>query len=337
MSRARIFTIESTALAMRHRVRRRRSIIHEFGMNTSTHGIPGIARSQSPPNTLFWSICFATFAAITIYFVYREIRAFFDYETQTSVSVVSEWPQLFPAFTICNIVPVRLDRFIEPFLAYVNAVNGTGRSASTSIASVEAKYIGEFLQVKINRNESVDDFFYPLNAMLIRCVFNGRSCSALNFTSFLSSSYGRCYTFNAKLKETKNVRFSDEYGGPGNLNLRLYVHSHQYVPYIREGTCTPPFERALSLHVRRLGVGMIGMVHDNVQLPTIDLSGLALATGNKHRITYTKKSVSYLRRPYTTCTDKVPPMMQAMFDNYQGAEYEYSEDICYELCMQVYT
>jgi len=85
------------------------------------------------------------------------------------------------------------------------------------------------------------------------------------------------------------------------------------------------------------GVGMIAMVHDNVQLPVIDYAGMALATGFKHRITYTKKTISYLRSPYSTCDDKIPPMMQAMFDNYQGAEYQYSEDICYELCTEIYT
>ena len=85
------------------------------------------------------------------------------------------------------------------------------------------------------------------------------------------------------------------------------------------------------------GVGMIGMVHDNVQIPMIDYAGMALATGFKHRLTYTKKTITYLRAPFSTCDDQIPAMMQAMFDNYQGAEYEYSEDICYELCTQVYT
>ncbi|CAF1442690.1 unnamed protein product [Rotaria sp. Silwood1] len=88
---------------------------------------------------------------------------------------------------------------------------------------------------------------------------------------------------------------------------------------------------------RSQSVGMIAMVHDNAQLPLIDSAGMALATGFKHRITYTKKIISYLRSPYSTCNDEIPPMMQAMFDNYQGAEYGYSEDICYELCTEVFT
>ncbi|UJR14674.1 hypothetical protein I4U23_001667 [Adineta vaga] len=314
-----IFVMNLEANKVRRVSHRRRSIIREFGLNTSTHGVPGIARSQSIHNTIFWSICFIVFAAITLYFVTREIRSYFDYPTQTSVTMVSEWPQYFPAFTICNIVPVRYDRFIQPFLVYLTKrLNTTYMNDSNVITAAQARYFADFFQMKVNRNESLDDFYFSLDTMLIKCVFNGRSCSAANFTSFSSSNYGRCYTFNAKLRNRKNVLFSDEYSGPGNLNLRFYVHSYQYVPYIREG------------------VGMIGMLHDNVQLPTIDYSGLALSTGYKHRITYSKKTISYLRSPYSTCDNKIPIMMQAMFDNYQGAEYEYSEDLCYELCTQVY-
>ncbi|CAF0745170.1 unnamed protein product [Adineta ricciae] len=297
---------------------RRRSIIRAFALNTSAHGIPGIARSQSKHNTIFWSMCFTAFAVTTLYFVVEEIRHYFDYSTQTTVTVMSEWPQYFPAFTICNLVPVRYDRFIQPYIAFLTSLNKTNVSESTTISSTEARYIADFFQTKINRNESLDEFFFPLETMLMKCVFNGRVCSAVNFTSFSSSTYGQCYTFNAKLKNQTNIRFSDENGGPGNLYLRFYVHSHQYVPYIREG------------------IGMIGVVHDNVQLPMIDYSGMALSTGYKHRMTYSKKTISYLRSPYTTCNDKIPLMMQAMFDNYEGVEYEYSEDVCYDLCVEVY-
>ncbi|CAF2515109.1 unnamed protein product [Rotaria sp. Silwood2] len=294
-----IFVIGTTMNKTRRQVSRRRSIIREFGLNTSAHGIPGIARSQSIHNTIFWSISFIIFTGITLYFVIQEIRSYFEYSTQTSVNIVSEWPQHFPAFTICNLAPVRYDRFIELFRNYTATFNITNTNDTTSISLFQAKYMGDFFQMKINRNESLNEFFFPLNAMLMKCVFNGRPCSAVNFTSFSSSSYGFCYTFNAKLKNSNHIHYSNEYGGSG--------------------------------------VGMIAMVHDNAQLPLIDSAGMALATGFKHRVTYTKKIISYLRSPYSTCNDEIPPMMQAMFDNYQDAEYAYSEDICYELCTVVFT
>ncbi|CAF4932388.1 unnamed protein product [Rotaria sp. Silwood1] len=227
-----------------------RSIIQEFALNTSTHGIPGIARSQ-----------------------------------------ISEWPQNFPAFTICNVARIRYDQFIIPFLNYTNELNITNTNDTTSFSLLQAKYVNEFF----------------------------RLCSASDFTSFSSSSYGLCYTFNAKLKNMTDVRKSNEYGGSGKLELSFYVHSHQYVPYTTED------------------IGMIGMVHDNTQFPMIEFAGRALVTGFKHRMTYAKKTIFYLRAPYTTCNDEIPPTMQAMFDSYPDVEYVYSEDLCYDLCTEVYT
>ncbi|CAF3833670.1 unnamed protein product [Rotaria sp. Silwood1] len=88
---------------------------------------------------------------------------------------------------------------------------------------------------------------------------------------------------------------------------------------------------------RSQNIGMIGMVHDNTQFPMIEFAGRALVTGFKHRMTYAKKTIFYLRAPYTTCNDEIPPTMQAMFDSYPDVEYVYSEDLCYDLCTEVYT
>ncbi|CAF4573533.1 unnamed protein product, partial [Rotaria magnacalcarata] len=41
--------------------------------------------------------------------------------------------------------------------------------------------------------------------------------------------------------------------------------------------------------------------------------------------------------PYSTCNDEIPLIMQTMFDNYPNVEYSYSEDLCYDLCAEVYT
>ncbi|CAF4658093.1 unnamed protein product [Rotaria socialis] len=108
-----------------------------------------------------------------------------------------------------------------------------------------------------------------------------------------------------------NVRKSDEYDGSGKLELSLYAHSHQYIPYV--------------------GEGMVAMVHDNRRFPMIEFAGRALVTGLKHRMTFSKKSIFYLSAPYSTCHDEIPLIMQTMLDTYPNAEYSYSEDLCAEV------
>ena len=49
--------------------RRARSIINEFFLNTSTHGLPGIARSESIHNRLFWIATLSCFTGIMLYFI----------------------------------------------------------------------------------------------------------------------------------------------------------------------------------------------------------------------------------------------------------------------------
>jgi len=212
---------------------RRRSIILEFGLNTTAHGIPRIARSQSLPNRLFWSVCTIGFTSIMLYSVIQSIRAYFDYKTQTSISVDFEWPQYFPAFSICNLSPIRFDRFIEPFINYTNSRNLTKTNDTNFISSYQATFIYEFIQFTINNNGPLREFMYPLSSMLIQCKYNEFTCTAKDFLTFISPSYGLCYTFNAKVKN-ESIRYLNDNGGYGKLELRLYAHSHQYVHFLTD-------------------------------------------------------------------------------------------------------
>ncbi len=78
------------------------------------------------------------------------------------------------------------------------------------------------------------------------------------------------------------------------------------------------------------------MIHDNTQLPQIDVAGINLAPGRRHKLGYQKQTTYFLQSPYTDCTDEIPPVMQAMFDGYEGVEYAYSQSICYIICTQTY-
>jgi hypothetical protein len=81
---------------------------------------------------------------------------------------------------------------------------------------------------------------------------------------------------------------------------------------------------------------MVAMIHDNTELPLIDVAGIELAPGRKHKLSYKKMTNQLLSSPYSNCTEEVPLVMQAMFDQYQGADYTYSQVICNVLCVQAY-
>ena len=233
-----VFTVDREAVRDGCRRQRRRSIIRNFALNTSTHGLPGIARSESIHNRVFWSLSTIAFTGVMLYFVIQSIRDYFSYPTQTSVGVTIEWPIPFPAFTFCNYSPLRRDTFTSAFTTYLNFLQITNSSDTNVIFSRYIDFVRDFLQQKINQNEPIDDFLFPLEAMLIRCRFNDVPCNTSDFISFESPLYGRCYTYNAKMKDQPNggVRDSNLNGGNGVLDLHLYIHSHQYIPYLTDGT-----------------------------------------------------------------------------------------------------
>lgn len=246
---ATVFPIDPEILKPHSKLKRTGSIIKEFGLNTSTHGIPSIARSETILNRIFWSISTLIFASIMTYFIVEAIIAYFQYPSQTSVSVIVEWPQAFPAVTICNYCPLRYDRFIGPYLNYLQMFNLTNITDINNLINItdinnftyeQSLYIRDFLTYKLNQNETLYEYFYSLDIMLMSCNYNGISCSSANFTWFASASFGFCYTFNAKLKNAAvndGIRYSSDNGGYGLLELRLYAHQQLYVPYLSYGKC----------------------------------------------------------------------------------------------------
>ncbi|CAF1173656.1 unnamed protein product [Rotaria sordida] len=318
---ATVFPIDAKALEPDPKFRRRRSIIREFSLNTSTHGIPGIARSQNIHNRIFWIVSTLIFTGIMLFFIVESMKAYFNYPTQTSVSFIVERSQAFPAVSICNYSPMRFDNFIEPFLNFTKSRNLTYTNDTSTISEEQSRYIRDFIQNLLRHGEPVDSYFFPISSMLISCLYNGQRCQTNDFIPFYSSSFGRCYTFNAKMKlNQSSVRNTTDNGGPGKLELQLYAHSHQYIPYV----------------VKDVSVGMMAMIHDNTELPLIEVAGIQLEPGREYKLSYKKKIYQLLPSPYSDCTNKIPLVIQAMFNRYAGADYAYSQVLCYTLCIQTY-
>ncbi|CAF3610006.1 unnamed protein product [Rotaria sp. Silwood1] len=319
---ATVFPVDAEALKPDLKLHRRRSIIRDFSLNTSTHGVPGIARRQSIHNRIFWIVSTLVFTGIMLFFVVESIKQYFSYPTQTSVSFAVERSQAFPAVSICNYSPFRLDNFIEPFINFTNSRNLTNTTDTSTISSEQSQYIRKFFQNLLNHGKPVDYYFFPLSSMLISCLYNGKRCQTTDFIPFLSSSFGRCYTFNAKMKSNESrVRSTTDDGGIGKLELQLYAHSHQYVSYI----------------AKDISVGMVAMIHDNTELPLIEVAGMQFDPGRKYKLNYKKRTNQLLPFPYSDCTTKVPLIMQAMFKRYADADYAYSQVLCSVLCIQAYT
>jgi hypothetical protein len=81
---------------------------------------------------------------------------------------------------------------------------------------------------------------------------------------------------------------------------------------------------------------MMIMIHDNTELPLIEVGGIQLAPGLRHKLGYQVTTSQLLPSPYSDCTDTISPAMQATFDQYEGADYAYSQVLCNTICVQTY-
>ena len=169
--------------------RRARSIIREFGLNTSTYGIPGFARSENVPNRVFWTISTIVFTGVMGYFITESILNLLQYPTQTLMTVIDDSTQNFPAISICNSSSLLYDLFIKDFLNYTDGLSLTNASNYT-FAEKQMMQIQDFFHYKLNKNESMNGYFFTLENMLIKCKFNQLNCNKKDFISFSDARYG---------------------------------------------------------------------------------------------------------------------------------------------------
>ena len=81
----------------------------------------------------------------------------------------------------------------------------------------------------------------------------------------------------------------------------------------------------------------MAVVHDNSEMPQIDLAAMGLGPGKKHVLTFRKKTNYFLPPPYTACTNEIPIALQLIYNRFDGVDYQYSNFLCYITCIQSYT
>ncbi|CAF4400430.1 unnamed protein product [Rotaria socialis] len=133
----------------------------------------------------------------------------------------------------CNYSPARFDRLAGPFLNYLNSINATNTKDTETLTREQATLLRDYLQYRLNTDQSVAEYFLSLDTMLIEYFYN---------------------------------------------------------------------DQALDV-----SAGMVVMIHDNTQLHLIDISGILLAHGRKHKLRYKKKVFhGYLCSSLTTSSAVAP-------------------------------
>jgi hypothetical protein len=304
-------------------IQRRRSILLEYLITTSTHGLRSVGRAYSTCNRLVWIVTFTVACVLMLSFIVSSVLQYLSYPTQTNVEIVFNPTMPFPAVTICSGTPYRYDKINESLVDFFYRLypsNATFNQSSLNLLSLP-------LMVDLfnrNRTDQLVSMGFRLSDMLLQCTYNEINCSNA-FTLSISSILGNCFTFNWKT----STQFFTISGFGATLVIREGLQMTFYI------------SREAYFPSTTYDIGLTVLLHSNDELPVPNENGLSLQPGLAHLITYQKSTTTFLPSPYTegksTVSDDLRALYQTTFmDQTASTVAAYSESVCRELCEQAY-
>ncbi|CAF1586787.1 unnamed protein product [Didymodactylos carnosus] len=151
--------------------RRRISIINEYLISTSTHGLKSLGSAYNTLHFLFWFLTFLLACSLMLYFIVQCIIEYYHYPTQTIIEIRSETEINFPAITFCNSNPFRYDKINE---SYNNYLLNTNCSYINNNVYCMKQFINDLFNS--NNQTQIINYDYVINDLLVDCNYNILDC-----------------------------------------------------------------------------------------------------------------------------------------------------------------
>lgn len=254
-----------------------------FAQETTLHGARFLV-TQNLFRRLLWAMAILACFGYCSYQVYTCVGAFnrrpFNTKITTHISTDSS-ELVFPAVTLCNLNAINTRRF-----RHLLSLGTSNRSIierklkdmslftrrSKEILSKGFKERNPGLFRRPNTSDKTDEYrdfishqmeemILPSSSQFESCSINGIHCDANNFTSYLSSTFGKCFTFNAD-EGGKFLLRATLAGQNSGLKLRLNIERDSNLP-----NNIGPF------------VGFVIMIHDQKTFPNVEEFGIKIQPG----------------------------------------------------------
>ena len=250
-----------------------------FLNNTTLHGARYLF-ARSTLRSLLWSLALLASLGFCHYQAYESLREYFQrpFNTKITSKSAEEGGLIFPTVTLCNFNSVNM-----------NKMRSLLSNADLSREELQ-KRVDEISKLLIKSNDAITDEFkerysllfnrdqmeaflktygHQIEEMLlpnvpptfISCSYAGLLCGAQNFSSFISTHFGQCFTFNTE----QNGNFPLKATMPGKnhgLKLRLNIQRNSYIKNTKN-----PF------------TGIEVLVHDKDNYPFMYEYGISVQPG----------------------------------------------------------
>ena len=287
-------------------------ILKEKWSNSSSHGIPNIARTDSYLIKFFWII---TFLGCTSFFTYLTVQSIFEYfqhDVTSKIRLIKEFPIKFPGIRVCNKDPFITYESIE-ILADMVQNNSDRFDLSNFAGDSKDKFeVLNYLILNDNDNDKIQKFALNnlilnydsykdklddgLNERIYSCQFNRFNCSHLITYDFDLTS-GLCFIFNTE-NPYLDIRNIGEFFG---LELILVVGKQKKYNYLASS------------------YGSVIYIY-NQSYPLSKLNAIEVSEGTETKIAYSRSFNEQEKFPYSDC-------VISSTDNPDTIKSDYAKDI----------
>ncbi|XP_013421470.1 degenerin deg-1-like [Lingula anatina] len=331
--------------------------------NTTAHGLGNVLRYRnSKSRRIMWILLFLAGLGALIYFVSQLAVKYFEWPTETDVTVELE-PRLdFPAVTICNENPVKRSQIaassssslnnllvevtrnrrastsalgssvasISGLSAALISATGLGTGSALGLSSTGTSSSGHDYLSKSSRTQSLDQFQYQF----AKLNDTERMAIGHNMTTFLVDCSWQGYPCD----KSNFTEFSDyKYGNCFIFNSGM----NKTVRSAARGGHT--YGLSLELYIEQdeyimttESAGVRVTIHEQNSMPFAEEHSIVVAPGKHTSIGISKKRFVRIDSPYGDCknyTEEENYELNA-YSEYYNLIVNYSREACFKTCLQ---
>jgi len=206
----------------------------EWTSNSSIHGIPNMFRiEKSSLIRVVWLLFFLVSSIYCCFTLIQSLLEYIEFKVLVNIEVTKDISTEFPVVSFCNLnqhlTNQSLD-YVHKVFAENNLTELLQNESFSNQTLSERINLAKFLVDSSLYSSKYSDEFrrsldFPLQHVLISCLYGAAPCSASDFKWYYSPEYGNCYKFNHGEKKRVANRAGKFYG----LRLELLVHQPESI------------------------------------------------------------------------------------------------------------
>ncbi|XP_029186299.2 amiloride-sensitive sodium channel subunit alpha-like [Acropora millepora] len=310
-----------------------KELIKDFANYTTTHGVGRLSEAKTVFSRLVWSIFILCALGMFIFQTLRLFESFMSRPVSTLIQVKHATKARFPAVTVCNQNPVRIDKIPDDYFGSIHQeiqrrflndsrflgnpsidANFSNYSSVDPELEVEIEHLFEDMLIGKLATENTSTLFnmgHQFQDFVFECNFKGIDCRNYSkfWTRFWDYRYGNCFDFNGGIGDNhteQEILKTHNTGQSGGLKLNLFIHTDQYTPQLSHAS------------------GARIVIHDQDELPFPDEEGINAHPGISTSVGV-RKEVIIRVDPFNNGSCK-----KQILD---GKSLPYSRELCVRSCL----